>query len=447
MNGNRYIPALGMQETTGTEYPKLSILAAMALSYLAPFVSSFFAYIAFVICLYRVIRYDARVFAADYCLLMPIARLFSTSGGFTLLVWLCLFAAVWYTILRGIRADSSYVILIVLLNYLILRMQMEVGSFVLCFGHLFVLCVLLPQQDEESAERAAKLFCIGLIVSSVYALVLRDTWQIQAVRGEESEAIWGTGIMRFMGLMGDPNYYMTTVIVSLALLIKLKDCNRLPPVQFWVMGIILTFFGVLTYSKTFLLVFVMLGGIYIIWQFWNRKVFSGMFLSIAAVTAASILLFSEESPLSVIMDRFLRADNLSDLTTGRSDIYVAYWDAVTKDAATFFLGKGIAAEGLYRDPHNVYLEIMYHIGVIGLLLFVGFYFSIVHVMKMHTVCVSKQHFIAKYVVLLMTLVLFMTLNGMFQTVIYGNFFLAFLSIMITKKQPDPNSLKERGKHV
>lgn len=441
MNRNHFFYAMSINRQTGTKYPKLSIMFALLLIYLAPFTSSLLSYIAFVICMYRVIRYDARVFATDYCLLLPLSRIFCASNGFALLVWLCLFAGAWNVILRGIRANAAFVFLLGMLNYLILRMQMDIGNFVMCFGNLFVLCVLLPLQDSESAARAAKWFSAGLIVSSVYAILLRNTWQIRAVRGPESEAIWGTGIMRFMGLVPDPNYYMVMVIIALALLIKLKDCGRLKALHFWIIGIVLTVFGALSYSKTFLLMFVLLGGIYIIWQFWNKKIFSAMFLSIAAVAAASFLLFSDASPVAVIVDRLLGAKSLSDLTTGRTDIYLAYWRAINSDVATFFFGRGMAANRLFKDPHNIYLEIMYHTGVVGLLLFAGFYLSMVWVLTRQAPEIRKQQFVAKYIVLLMVLILFISLNGMFQVDFYGDFYVAFLSVMITNKLPESHTVK------
>jgi len=434
MNRKHYVRALCRDDTIGTQYPRPSIVMAMVLIYLAPFVSSLLAYCAFVICVYRVVRYDARVFATDYCLLFPVARLFSTSGGFTLLVWLCLFASVWYVIRRGIRADATYVFLICMLNYLMFRMQLQIGAFVLCIGNLFMLCVLLPLQDEQSTERAAKLFCIGLIVSSVYAFVLRDTWQIRVKAGAESEAIWSSGIMRFSGLLPDPNFFMTMIVMGLTLLIKLKDCSRLSSWQFWVMGVILTLFGVLTYSKTFLMVFILLGGIYILWQLWNKKIISGTVSLMIALIVGSFLLFSEASPFAVVMERIGTARNLNELTTGRWGVYTAYWRAITEDVVTFFFGRGLAAKGLQYDPHNIFLEIMYYLGATGLVLFVGFLLSMVQVLKQYNPKVREQNIIAKYAALLLVLILFMSLNGVFQAFVYGDIFLAFISLLIVKKK-------------
>ena len=64
-----------------------------------------------------------------------------------------------------------------------------ISDFVLCFGQIFILYVLLPRQDAVSAERAAKAFCWSLLVTSVYALVFRNAPQLVALRGVEDIAI------------------------------------------------------------------------------------------------------------------------------------------------------------------------------------------------------------------------------------------------------------------
>ena len=209
------------------QYPWWSIVIAVVLILVAPFVSVWLKYAALAICVYRVLRYEAKVFATDYALLAPLVNIFRTSGGLTLLIVLCLIAAVVYVIRESMRADRSLVLILVLLNYFLLRMQGNFNDFVLCFGQIFLLWVILPKQDCESAVRTAKVFCVGLLISSAYALVLRDTWQLQNAIGRETEAIWGTGILRFQGLLSDPNFYMTLLIVGLALLIKLRESNRL----------------------------------------------------------------------------------------------------------------------------------------------------------------------------------------------------------------------------
>ncbi|MBQ7124341.1 MAG: hypothetical protein IJO01_07010 [Oscillospiraceae bacterium] len=427
---------LRLKLNSKSEYPLLSILFAVALICAAPFTTNLLCYAAFVVCLYRVIRYNAKVFAADYCVLVPFVNIFRESGGDSLLIYLCLIAAAWYFIKGGIKANGCVVVIFMMAAYLITRMQFNISDFVLCFGQLFVIYVLLSKQDVASAERTAKAFCTSVVFSSLYAIVFRNTSQLAALRGEESAAIWGTSFMRFQGLFGDPNYFMTLIIVGLAILAKLKDSGRIKNGVFYFEAAAMMIFGLMTYSKTFFLVFIMLGIIYIIWQFWNRNYVRGSLL-IGLVIAAVIAIFAFNVDLVLVtLTRLLAADNISDFTTGRTDIYVQYMGEIMDDPYSFFFGKGFAAKGFEKDPHNIYIEIAYHTGMIGVSLFTAFAVSLVRMVKRSAHYVYKQNFIAKYIVLVMVLALYCTLHGMFEIVTYTEFFLALLAIMLIRKKDE-----------
>lgn len=417
------------------EYPVWGMVLVLALLMVSPFVSNLIPFIVFMLCLYRVLRYDVRTFAVDYCLLIPFSALFRMPSGMSLLIWLCLVAAIWYFVRSKIRASALLITLLLLLNYMITRMQMNINDFVLCFGQIFILYVLLPEQNSKSAAQAIRAFCWSLTISSLYALLFRNTHYLGPIVGYEGEAIWGSGILRFHGLWGDPNYYSTLLVVGLALLCKLKESGKINSIVFWCMGALMAFFGILTYSKTFFLLFVLLGGIYIIWQFWSKKVFRGVFFTAAAMVAVLFVLYSEDSPFAVILDRLTSGTSLSDLTTGRSDLFIAYWDVITKDASSFLFGLGLNAPGLRKDPHNLYLEITYYMGAVGLVLMGAFFVSMLHRIEKQTPGFRKQNPFAKYIVVLLLLMLYFTLQGMFMIITYAAFFVAFLSLYVTKETP------------
>lgn len=422
--------------TRENKYPQWGIILVLALNYLSPFVTSLLVYPAFLICVYRIIRYDEKVFATDYCILMPVTLLFSTSGGMSLLVYLCLFADVWYFVRRGIRAEAAVVLLILLLNYLILRMQFNIGQFALCFGQLFLLYVLIPQQDERSAERSARAFCASLLLSSAYALVFRNTPQIEALRGYEVPAYWGSSIIRFYGLFEDPNYYAMLLITALALVIKLKDCKRLGWPTFIIGGLLLIACGILTYSKTFFIMLVLLVCIYLVWQFWNKRVLRGILLTAGILVVGGILLFAEGSPFAVVLTRLTSSTNLDELTTGRSELFVSYFEAITSDLKSVIIGKGMAASNLGRDPHNLFLEIAYYIGLVGMVLMVAYYSILIRSIVKQNEAVQKQNMVAKYAVLFVVTMLHVTLHGMTAIASYVSFFAAAMAMLLTKKQED-----------
>lgn len=412
------------------EYPFASMILVIALILLSPFTTLYLNYVALLICLMRMILRDAKVFVTDYCLLVPLEQIYRTPDGMSLLIWLCLIASLWYFVRSKIRANSALICILALLNYLIARMQMDINSFVLCFGQLFILYVLLPKLDVCSAVRSSKLYCWSLALTSLFALPLRNTAKLIAVRGIETTAIWGTTIMRFQGLFRDPNYYATLLIVALAILCKLKETGNIRNFFFWALCALLTIFGILTYSKMFFLVFVLLGGIYIVWQFWNKRVFRGVFFASVAIIAALYLLLSENSPIAVIMTRLTSGKDLSDFTTGRTDIIAEYWIAITDNVRTFLFGYGMKEPVLRKDPHNIYLEIAYYFGVVGLCGFLLYYIAIAKCIQRMVPSSRNQNLIAKYVVLAMVAILYFALHGVFEVLTYAGIFIAYMSILI-----------------
>lgn len=420
-----------------TEYPAVGILLVMALILASPFVSAYLCYGAFLICVFRVLRYNAKVFATDYAILIPVAQMFRTTDGMTFLIWLCLIAAIWYFLKGTVRASATLVLLLVMLNYLITRMQMVVNSFVLCAGQIFILYVLLPRQDAESAERTTKAFCWSVIFTSGYAMVFRNAPQLVAIRGAEDVAIWGTSIMRFSGLIKDPNYYMTMLITGMTALCKMKEAGKIGALWFWVQILTMAVFGILTYSKTFFLMAIFVGGTYIVWQFWNKKVFKGMGFTILGIAAGAYLLLSENSPIAVVLERLTSGRSLSAITTGRSDLYIRYWSVVTENIGNILFGMGMNAPLLGKGTHMLYLEIIYYVGMLGLILILGFFIGLALDLQKGNPAVKRQSLIAKYAVVALTAIQYLSLQGMFQVLTYGVFFVAFLTIQITPAVKTP----------
>lgn len=433
MRNYHRVQSLRLSGRGKTEYPVWSMLAAMGLIYLTPFVAAA-SYLAFAVCVYRVIRYDMRTFSVDYCALMPVSMIFRTGGGMSMLVYVCLIAAVWEVVRSGIRGDASYVMMLLLFNYLVARMQLSITNFLLCFGQVLLLCVMLPKQDSASAERAVKAFCISLVIASCYALAFRGAWQLRGILGAETPAYQGTSLRRFQGLLRDPNYFMAQLITGIALMIKLGESRRVDSMTFWLLQGAFSIFGILTYSKTFFLLFVVLVLCYVFLQFRDRKYGWGITLVVAGAVLGSYLLFSPKSPFAVVMTRLLSANNISDLTTGRTDMLRLYLAEICRDPVSLFFGQGMAAEALYKDPHNLFVEIAYYTGLTGLALFALFYGSLLSVRSRGIPAGDSQRWSSKYLVLVISLGLFCTLHGMYSYISYAIFYMASLPVLLPKKE-------------
>ena len=109
--------------------------------------------------------------------------------------------------------------------------------------------------------------------------------------------------------------------------------------------------------------------------------------------------------------------------------------AIFKNIGTFLFGYGLGADGLIKDPHNLYLELAYYIGVTGLVLYAAFCIIMFRKMQRQLPRNTRQNVIAKYLLVLMMLVLYFPLNGMFITVLYSELFLTLMAVMMVKKEP------------
>lgn len=419
------------QQPEKIEYPIGTMAACLLLIYFSPFISPLLNYAAFAICLYRIVRYDESVFAIDYCVLAGVSYIFLSTGRVSLLAWLSIVSALWYMIKSGVQSNVSFILLLLLLDYMLLRMQTAINTFVLCFSQFMLLYVLFSTQKKEGIIQSAKYFCGSVLFSSMYALVFRNASQIRTLLGRESAAYWGSSLTRFQGLFRDPNYYMTMVVISIALLVILY-MNEYISRKIFLAGVsCFVFFGALTYSKTFLIALGIFAIIFLGMLIYRKHYLIGigsMILISGAAMALSNTLFS------VTLYRITSTHNLYDLTTGRSQLIVEYFEEITNTAGSLFFGAGLSAGILERGTHNLFLEIIYYFGLVGLVLMIAYFISFLHLAAFRFGNGSKNpNGVFRYAVLIIFLLLFCTLQGMTFAITYVMLYLSILATVITPR--------------
>lgn len=412
------------------EYPFASMGMALTLIFLSPFVSLLLNYLAFGICLYRIVRYDESVFAIDYCVLSGVSYIFLTTSRVSLFAWLSIVAAIWFIVRDGLAVNVSLILLIVIFDYMLIRMGSAISEFVLCFSQLLMLYTLLSRQRRESIVPCALAFCGSVLVSSGYALVFRGTYQLRSLLGSEGAAFWGSTLTRFQGLFRDPNYYMTMLTIAIVLLAVLW-VNRYVSARALVMGTVpLIIFGALTYSKTFLIVFTLLVVFFI-----GMLVHEGRYgLALVGILLAAVaLVVLSQTVFSVTLYRIISTDNLYDLTTGRSELLVEYLKVIGESLGVLFFGKGLSAEILVRGTHNLFLEFAYFLGLTGLLLMILYAVSLLRMANSLFGGEGRNpNGIFRYMALVTFVLLFCTLQGMTFPITYT---MLYLAILVTEIRP------------
>lgn len=245
---------------------------------------------------------------------------------------------------------------------------------------------------------------------------------------------------RFTGLNGDPNYYVINVVLSMGLAILLYQKKEILSIVFWIIFLSLSFFGLQTYSKSFILMFALVLFVLLIVVLRQKRIVD--FLVLGGLGIVLILMyFQKDSVVSLTIKRLLSSDDLSGLTTNRSDLWRTYIDFISKRIKVLFVGVGIGAGYLEcGGPHNFYIELIYYLGIIGcLVLFCNIFLCFREGFK------SKKAPIS-YMGILLLLMMYFFLQMLFAYDWIFQICLAYLMLISTPPQKkETRSRKTEGK--
>lgn len=225
--------------------------------------------------------------------------------------------------------------------------------------------------------RTVLALTLGLLTSGLAGLWYAGMPELE-VHMARSVA-YETGAVRFCGLYNDPNYYSIILILAISCLLSLCAAGRLglcAPM----MCIGLALFGLMTVSKSFLLMFAVVfpaGGCLLLYRRRRRE---GALILGAVILAALTAAGGRMAMLDGILAR-LRSGSGSwnALTTGRTDLWMRYLAHFAAHPSELLTGCGVFCtplDGIY--PHNTALDFLYFYGLGGTALFVcaaGFAFG------------------------------------------------------------------------
>lgn len=182
------------------------------------------------------------------------------------------------------------------------------------------------------------------------------------------------GFVRRSGYMGDPNFYSCHITTALSgiLVLMLNNDNRKKYFVLVPMACLLLYCGLTSVSKSFLLVSACL---LLLWVadllFQKGKASVKVTLIVTLLIAGAFLLSSTifTDLLDTMFSRFGQDSNLSDFTTGRTEVWAQYVRAMFEDARLLLFGQGFSDTIIGEKPtHNTLLASVFQFGLIGTLL-------------------------------------------------------------------------------
>ena len=183
----------------------------------------------------------------------------------------------------------------------------------------------------------------------------------------------GVAVERFSGIFQDPNYYSIPLILSIILVLYyLFFCKESKKTMLVVILIVLSSFGFLTMSKSFIIIYLLVILSFSLSSDFKKNIVFVFSIGIFAIAFLQII------PNEYVDNVIYRFSN-EEITTGRTTIWSNYLQFFRQNAHRVFLGIGLCAEPLNgRAIHNMYIETIYEIGILGMILyFITIVFSFV----------------------------------------------------------------------
>ncbi len=209
--------------------------------------------------------------------------------------------------------------------------------------------MVLQKSDVFRGHYNIKIVCIAIIISSIFSL----TYYFNPYLKDYIIMVYVDGnLARFMALFIHPNVLAMFCEVLLSLLLYYIASNKSTKTDFILFGI-MSFIGLLTFSKTYLIIFAFLVIFLFGLQFKrNFKITSLVFASLAILFSLFFILLPNAGQR--ILDRFIGSigsckkfgDFMNMITTGRYDLWKEYLSYLGHNPVAVFFGRGLCGPSL-----------------------------------------------------------------------------------------------------
>lgn len=179
------------------------------------------------------------------------------------------------------------------------------------------------------------------------------------------------GVIRRSGYYGDPNFYSAHITAALSgvLILFLNGTKKRTLFALILMALLLIYCGLMSVSKSFLLVALCLFLFWVLELLFQKgrvsvKVTLILTLIVTAMFVLSSTIFTDM--LGEILARFSDDNNISDFTTGRTELWYRYLVALAEDPLLLLFGKGytdVLVGG--RAAHNTIIQSIFQFGLVG----------------------------------------------------------------------------------
>lgn len=316
------------------------------------------------------------------------------------------------------------------------------------FLGLALIYILTYYKEDLNFKELSFVFFLGIVFSIIIGLFHGKSTRLQ----EFIPLFYAEGSVRFTGVSINTNVFALDLMVLFSLFLALYIKNDIRflfyPILFFVSLLTPMLLG-----KTSFIIYLILLLISVIFMFVKHK--GNWYIIISFIILSFILIFVFEKDRIFILLKRLNinigkdnltyyewessSDKLDYITTGRFDIIKTYLSKLLASPLHFIFGYGFGAEYLTIDggveaghiagAHNVYIEIIYTIGILGFVLLLSYLLFLVFEY-------SKRPLTVPFIIILLPVALFAVSLSFFSYRLFNYILFALVSLNSNTREID-----------
>lgn len=305
--------------------------------------------------------------------------------------YLCILALCKVIVIKRILLRINIILIVVMMMALcfctaLLNSEAGIIMRIVKMASFYLIFSIAIETNSYSLQPMCMKLCRGYILGTFISLTLGLLYYL--VQGKSIYAYYD---YRFSGLCIDPNYFSSTLMFSIAIIISFvfqEKCkhNRIAEI---ILLVFFSIFGFITLSRAFFItytVIILLAGLYLLF---TKKI--NLWGKIATVVTIFVVFYLLRTPIWVITEQF--TNRLTDRTFanlgGRGDLWNWYINRLTSSISTLLFGAGSSskylASGIMRSvEHSAYIEMLFTYGIFGFLCSLFAYLSINRSIKLYS---------------------------------------------------------------
>ena len=336
--------------------------------------------------------------------LLPFEMIFKiTPASTSLFTYFMLIAVIIMSVRFRYIKSKMVKIILVFTCYLFIGMGDNYTDLIKMAAGLMLLYFFVISYDQIQFKNYTVAFSLGLLGSCFIGNYKTSISTIGRYFSDwNREYIGGVVTYRFSGLYMDPNYFSISVILAIYLCMLLFVKKKVPRILSGILIGGLSFYGLKSYSKLFIISLLMLIAVFICSQLKNKRTLLWGILAFAVFFAFAVYLMQYSTIIGGIMSRF----NTDDISNNRFSIWARYLSFIKDSIKTIIFGQGIGGANINRAaPHNTYIESLYCLGIVGSIIYVT---SVRAIFKMRKLLIKKRKL--NYFIIIIFLFMILTLG-------------------------------------